>query len=434
MPAVSISAPTTLICNATIWDATGQPPFIGDLLVEGNRIQAVHRSAPSALPHADQVIEGAGKFLMPGLTEGHAHISFGDAASTEDLIRPSPEEHTLITARMVKRLIDHGFTSCYGASAAKLKLDVAVRDAVDAGHIPGPRIRAGSTEITVTGGMGDESKLHNPRIGISCVIDGPEEMRKAVRLAIREGCDNIKLDVSGDPFYPGSPSHVTPMAFEEVKMAVDTAHAFGRKVNAHSRSIEGTKRCIRAGVDGLFHVEYSDEEMLDMLEAAKDRIVVAPSIGLFHSMIHYGEPWIPRALPEAMGIPALIVESVRTHTQLRKRGIRHLIGGDYGLAWNPQGTNARDIKLLMDYYGYDAAGALACATRNGGQAMRDEGDLGTLTQGALADMLLVNGDPLTDVTILEDKTRLAMVMKDGAIHNIAPGLCVSVPADRRKFA
>lgn len=426
--------PTTLITNATIWDATGAAPFAGALLVEGNRIRSVTASATGPLPQADQIVDGTGKTLMPGLTEGHAHISFGDAASTEDLISPSPEAHTLITARMAEVLLDQGFTSCYGASAAKLKLDVAVRDAVDAGHIPGPRIRAGSTEITVTGGMGDESKLHNPRIGISCIVDGPEEMRKAVRLAIREGCDNIKLDVSGDPFYPGSPAHVTPMSFEEVKMAVDTAHAFGRKVNAHSRSIEGTKHCIRAGVDGLFHVEYADEEMLDMLEEARDRIVIAPSIGLFHSMIHYGEPWIPRAVAEAMGIPALIEQSVTTHTALRKRGIRHLIGGDYGLAWNRQGTNARDIKLLMDYYGYDAAGALACATRNGGQAMRDEGDLGTLTPGALADMLLVDGDPLADVTILQDKNRLAMVMKDGAIHNIASGLCAPAASDQRRVA
>jgi imidazolonepropionase-like amidohydrolase len=133
-----------------------------------------------------------------------------------------------------------------------------------------------------------------------------------------------------------------------------------------------------------------------------------------------------------MGIPALIEASVETHSELRKRGIRHLIGGDYGLAWNPQGTNARDIQLLIDYYGYDAAGALICATRNGGQAMRDQGDLGTLVPGALADMLLVDGDPLADVTILEDKNRLAMVMKDGAIHRIAPGLIdCATPAQRR---
>ncbi len=406
-----------VIANARVFDATGANPFAGDVLVEAGRIAAV-TPARQAQHQADQIIDAAGRFLMPGMVEGHAHLSFGDATSTEDLIAPSPEAHTLITARMAKVLIDAGFTSCYGASAAKLKLDVAVRDAVNAGHIPGPRIRAGSLEITVTGGMGDESKLHNPRIGISQIVDGPEEMRKAVRLAAREGCDNIKLDVSGDPFYPGTLSHTTPMSFEEVKMATETAHAMGKKINAHARSIQSIKFCLRAGVDGIFHAEFHDEEMLDMMEEAKDRVFVAPSIGLFHTMVHAGEPWLPKGTAEYMGIPQLIEASCETHTALRKRGIRHMIGGDYGLAWNPQGSNALDIGYFMQYYGYDAAGAIICATRNGGRAMRDEGDLGTIEVGQLADMLLVDGDPLSDVKLLADKARLAMIMKDGAIHSL----------------
>lgn len=123
-----------------------------------------------------------------------------------------------------------------------------------------------------------------------------------------------------------------------------------------------------------------------------------------------------------MGIPALVEASIETHTALRKRGIRHLIGGDYGLAWNRQGTNARDIKYLVDYYGYSHADALICATRNGGLAMRDEGDLGTIEAGMLADILLVDGDPLTNVAIMADPTKLSMVMKDGVIHSLAEGL------------
>src|SRR3546814_6156070 len=103
-------------------------------------------------------------------------------------------------------------------------------------------------------------------------------MRKAVRLSCREGCDNIKLDVSGDPFYPNTPSHTTPMSFEEIKMAVDTAHAYGRRVNAHTRSIGGSKACLKAGVDMLYHCEYSDDELLDLFEANKDRVFVAPTV------------------------------------------------------------------------------------------------------------------------------------------------------------
>ncbi|HEY6131096.1 MAG TPA: amidohydrolase family protein [Halioglobus sp.] len=413
----------TLITNASIFDGTGSKPFIGNVLVEGNRIQSVTHGKSSPDMKADIVIDGSGKFLMPGMTEGHAHLSFDRVTTTEDLITPPPEEHTLLTARVAKTLLDQGFTSAYGASEAKLRLGVAVRNEVDAGRLPGPRIRAGSLEITVTGGLGDESRLHNRRNAPSMVIDGPEEMRKAVRLSCREGCDNIKLDVSGDPFYPATPAHCTTMSLEEIQMAVQTARSFGKRVNVHARSIQSIQNSVIAGVDMIYHAEYSDEKTLDMLEEAKDRIFVAPTISLFHTMLHEAEPFgLPRVVADGMGIPALVEASVKTHSALRKRGIRHLIGGDYGFTWNMNGTNARDLKHFVDYYGYSPAEALVCATRNGGLAMRDQGDLGTLQEGMLADMLLVDGDPLQDLTILTDKNRLAMVMKDGEIHSVLSSL------------
>ncbi|MBP6682871.1 MAG: amidohydrolase family protein [Halioglobus sp.] len=422
---------STLITNATIFDGTGDKPFKGHLLVEGNRIKSVKQGQPATELAADVTIDAGGRFLIPGMTEGHAHLSFDAFTCTEDLIAPPPEEHAFLTARVAKTLLDHGFTSAYGASEAKLRLGVAVRNEVDAGRLPGPRIRAGSLEITVSGGLGDESRLHNPRncstlsnsTSPSIVIDGPEEMRKVVRLCCREGCDNIKLDVSGDPFYPATPANCTTMSLEEIQMAVRTAHAFGKKVNVHARSILSVQNSLIAGVDMIYHAEYTDEKTLDMLEEAKDRIFVAPSFGLFHTMLNEGEPHgLPRVVAEGMGIPALIEESVKTHSALRKRGIRHLIGGDYGFTWNMQGTNARDLQYFVDYYGYSPLDALVCATRNGGLAMRAQGDLGTLEAGMLADMVLVDGDPLKNLAILTDRDRLVMIMKDGAIHTVSKSL------------
>lgn len=421
-----------LIANATIFDATGAKPFTGDLLVDGNSIAAVTPGGGTQA-EAGTIIDATGKFLIPGMTEGHGHLSFENATATEHLITPTPEEQVFTAARGAKALIDMGFTSVYGASEAKLRLAVAVRNEVNAGHIPGPRIRAGGLEISVTGAMGDESTEHNPRIGPSTLINGPEEMRKTVRFHIREGVDNIKLDVSGDPFYAwragtlGTPDTSTPMHYDEIKMAVDTAHALGRKVNAHTRSIEGSKACVRAGVDGLLHVEHSDEELLDLMEAAKDRIFVVPTMDLFHQMVTGGgAAWgITAEVAAMMGVPALVEASSRTHTALRQRGIRHLIGGDYGFAWSQQGEQARDIGYFMHYYGYSAAEALICATANGGLAMRAEGDLGTLEVGKLADMVLVDGDVLANVALLTDKTKIAMVMKDGAIHSLSPALAAN---------
>jgi imidazolonepropionase-like amidohydrolase len=411
----------TLIVGARVWDAGGSAPFDGDVLVEGNRLRAVSRVSGQLSQAGCQVIEAKGMFLMPGLVEGHAHLSFESVTSTEDLITPPPEEHTLLTARVAKSLLDHGFTSAYGAAEAKLRLGVAVRNEVDAGRLPGPRIKAGSLEITVTGGLGDESKLHNPRNPPALVVDGPEEMRKAVRLCCREGCDNIKLDVSGDPFYPNIPAHATTMSLEEVRMAVETAHGLGRKVNAHARSIGSIKNCLRAGVDVLYHCEYTDDETLDMLEEAKDRIFVAPTVSLFHTMLHEASPWIAPEVARAMGIDKLLEESKKTHTELRKRGIRHLIGGDYGFAWSKNGTNARDLKFFVDYYGYTPAEALRCGTRNGGALMMmgSADKLGEVKEGYLADLLLVDGDPLADLSVLQNADRLALIMKDGQVYKNA---------------
>ncbi len=410
----------TLFVGARIWDASGAAPFEGDVLVEGNRISAVTKGR-GQIPTADcTVIDAQGRFLMPGMTEGHAHLSFETVKATEDLITPSPEAHTLLTARVAKVLLDHGFTSAWGASEAKLRLGVAVRDAVNAGLLPGPRIRAGSLEISVTGAMGDESREHNPRIGPSIIVDGPEEMRKAVRMCCREGCDNIKLDVSGDPFYPGTPAHTTPMAYEEILMAVETAHAYGRKVNAHTRSIGGTQACVRAGVDVLFHVEYSDEKTLDMLEEAKDRVFVVPTVSLFHTINNNEAAGIglTKEIGGYMGIPGLLEESVKTHTALRKRGIKHLIGGDYGFEWSRQGTNARDLQFFVDYYGYSPGEALRCATKNGGLLMTygSSEQQGEIAAGHLADLLLVDGDPLQDLSVVLKADRLVVIMKDGQLH------------------
>lgn len=408
-----------LIRGATVFDATGADPFTGDVLIEGERIRRVFHGSGRAPAEGCEIIEANGLFLMPGMTEGHAHLSFDNVTCTADLITPSPEEHTLLTARVAERLLDQGFTSAWGASEAKLRLGVAVRNAINAGLLKGPRVRAGSLEISVTGAMGDESRQHDPRPGgPSMIVDGPEEMRKVVRLACREGCDNIKLDVSGDPFYPGTPANTTPMTYEEVKMAVDTAHAYGRRVNAHVRSIEGVRICLRAGVDVLYHCEFSDSETLDLFEEAKDRVFVAPTVSLFHTLLYEAEPYISTDVARAMQIDRLLEASQETHNALRKRGIRHVIGGDYGFAWSHNGTNARDIQFFVQYFGYSPKDALICATANGGamMSMDSEEKLGQIRDGYLADLLLVQANPLADPDVLVNARNLKLIMKGGSLH------------------
>ena len=414
----------TIITGAKIWDASGAAPFEGDVLIQGNRIDAVARG-PGQLPQAGcQVIEGRGMTLMPGLVEGHMHLSFEAVTRSEDLTLVPPEEHTLLTARQAKLMLDHGFTSCHSGASAKLRLEVAVRNEVNAGRLPGPRIRAASPEITVSGGLGDENMLHYPRPSFALIADGVEEMTKLVRICCREGVDNIKLNVSGDPFLPGCPGEITSMHQREVDAAVEVAHAFGRAVNAHARSTDAIKRALRGGADVIYHCEYADEEALDLLEAAKDRILVAPTVSLFRTMLYEASAFgMTNEIATGMGMARLLERSQKTHTELRKRGIRHVIGGDYGFAWSRHGTNARDLGFFVQYFGYSTAEALVCATRNGGALMaigRDD-KLGEVKEGYLADLLLVDGDPLADPSVLLNADRLALIMKDGQIHKHTPG-------------
>src|SRR5262249_22058599 len=137
-----------IISGAKIFDASGAAPFSGDVLIEGNSIRAVSKTPGQISQDGAQAVDGRGLFLMPGRVEGHGHISFDNITATEGLITPPPEEHTLISARIAKQLFEQGFTSVYSASEAKLRLAVAVRNHINAGHLVGPRIRAGSLEIS----------------------------------------------------------------------------------------------------------------------------------------------------------------------------------------------------------------------------------------------------------------------------------------------
>ncbi len=410
----------TLFRNVTVWDGSGAAPFPGDVLVEGNRIRTVARKTGEMPGDGALQIDGNGMTLMPGLVEGHAHLSFGGAQKNSDLGDIPPEEHTLLTMRNAKTLLDHGFTSAYSAASAKMRLDVVIRNEINAGRLPGPRLRAAGPELTVTAGLGDENRLHMLRDSFALVVDGPEEIAKAARICIREGADNIKINISGDDFVPAAKGGMTVMREVEVRSAVEIAHSFGKRVNSHSRSSNSVKRAVECGVDVIYHCESADTEALDLLEAARDRIFVGPAIGLIYNTLHEAEAFgITRQVAHDLGMHRVIDSSQRTYAEMRKRGIPVVIGGDYGFAWVPQGTNARDIAHFVNLFGYSPSEALQCATRVGGALMGLGQELGLVREGYLADLLLVAGDPLKDVTLLEHEKNLLVIMQEGRLYKDA---------------
>jgi imidazolonepropionase-like amidohydrolase len=326
------------------------------------------------------------------------------------------EEHVLWCAKVAGRYLRAGFTSCVGAACAKPRLDVVIRNAINSGQIPGPRYLAASQEITVLGGLGDETLPHLPfpEFSFGVNVSSADEMRKAVRMFLKYGVDSIKLNLSGDNFTPDSPAETTWMSDAEVAAAMDEVRVRGKRGTAHARSAASVKQALRHGIDVIYHASFTDEEALDMLEAAKDRVFVAPGIAIIYAMLHEAEAYgISHAKAVEMGYQTEWDAALESLKAMHKRGVRILPGGDYGFAFTPHCQNARDLEFFVKYLGFTPAEAIRSATVYGGQIMMKPNELGQVKEGYLADLLLVDGDPLANLSILRDPKRLLAVMKDG---------------------
>jgi imidazolonepropionase-like amidohydrolase len=421
------AADSTLFTNVRILDATGEYPYTGEVLVQGNRIKRITRGgssfgAPSS-GAAGTVIDGMGATLMPGMIDGHLHLSWNNAPGIEPVQMMELEEHMLVTMEMAKVVLDAGFTAGRGAAAAKPRLDVVAKRFINEGRFPGPRYLAAGPEITTVGGLGDSAPSHIPHEGLNLgiVISGPEEMRRVVRTLIKYGVDTIKLNLSGEEI-TGMGAEETPMSEEEVVIAVKEAKLRNKQLAAHARSAGSVKQCVRHGIQNIYHASFTDEEALDMLEAAKAHHLVAPGIAWLINVARHAGPWgIHPGTPLTIKYERELEACIASMKKMHRRGIRICIGGDYGFAWTPQGTNAKDLETFVTMLGFTPMEAIQAATKNGGEIMNMGHELGMIKEGYLADLLLVDGDPLTDVRILQNKDRLLAIMKDGKFHK-APRL------------
>lgn len=412
-----------LFANARIIDGTGTRPFAGEVLVDGQRIVDVDAAGRLRVPPATRRVDCGGATLMPGLVEPHAHLSFVDQATPHAFSTLPIEEHLLLTVRHARLYLDQGFTACFSAAATKPRLDVVVRNAINAGDIPGPRLLAASVQLTVTGGVGDLRDAHNDpgEAMYTRPCDGPQEFRKAAREVCRDGVDIIKIVPSGDTSTPAIPSNQTLMTEEEIAAVTDVARRHGRRLAAHARSAEAIQLCVRHGVDVIYHATFADEKARDMLEEAKARVFVAPALGVTWTRLHEaGKYGLPSTAQSKARITRELDATVECMRDLKRRGIRVLPGGDYGFLWNPHGQNARDLEYFVDLLGFTPMEALVAATKWGGEIMGLPNELGQIRNGFLADLLLVDGDPLADVGILRNANRLLAIMKDGVFHKAPP--------------
>ncbi|EXJ83057.1 hypothetical protein A1O1_06675 [Capronia coronata CBS 617.96] len=403
-----------LFKNVNIFDSTGADLYPGDVLIEGERIMQVGKF--EFTPDNDTlVIDGKGtKTIMSGLVDAHTHLSWNNSPTLDGLTSLPIEEHVLHTANSAKTYLDCGYTMCFGAAAAQVRLDLVVKNAIKEGMIPGPRTLSNCQEITTTGGAIVPS--------ISKFADGEDAMRKVVREFIAYGVDNIKLSMTGDYVHPTMGSTETYFTLRETKAAVEEAHNRGKRICGHCRSKESVKLACLSGIDVIYHASFTDEEGLDMLEKLKDRVFVAPAINFPYTSCT-GEA-IPYGLTPEMaakkGLKHEVDMACKAMSELRKRGVRVLPGGDYGFAWAPHGTYARDLAHFVNLFGYTPKESLIAATAWGGEIMGHPEELGKVQPGYYADLILVDGNPLEDIEIFQDTSKLHVITLNGHIHkNVA---------------
>lgn len=402
-----------LFTNARIFDGTGRGGYPGEARIEGNRIAAVAEGEARLSREGATITDCKGGTLLPGLVESHAHLSWPSSIkrvfhgpNIAKLL--PPEEHLLVTAYNARVTLEAGFTSAYSAGSLGTRFEVALKKEIEGGYQPGPRLISSSLEQGPTGVPGvppAEGNKHGR---------GADAMRAYVAEMAAIGVDSIKLLLSGDDAFAPDASQQLTYTEEEVAAAASEAHARGIWLSCHAQSAESIEIALRHGFRILYHCSHAEEKTLDLLEAARDRIFVAPAVGLRYSRLHEAEAFgITREVAERMGVPAEVERMQRLYPEMRKRGIRVLPGGDYGFPYNPVGRNARDLELFVKLFGYSPTETLVAATRLGGELMGMQ--VGLIKPDWLADLLLVDGDPIEDITIMQDPRRLRMVMKDGEV-------------------
>ncbi|KAK6610872.1 amidohydrolase [Botrytis cinerea] len=298
---------------------------------------------------------------------------------------------------------------CFGAASAKERLDVVIRDAINAGDIPGPRYLANGKEMARRDGT--------LVAGITAYADGPEEMREVIRHHVNIGVDQVKLSMSGEEITETKSAQDCYYTDDETAACVDEAHSLGARLCAHARARDSVKMCIRHGVDVIYHASYTDDEGMEMLDAKKDKHIVAPALNWLIATLNDAAAFgYTHEKAESVGYQKELDAAIRALREMHKRGIVVLPGGDYGFAWTPHGTYARDLAHFVNLLDFTPMESIIAATAGVAKLFMRDHELGKIQAGFYGDCILVDGNPLEDITILQDHDRLNVITINGRVH------------------
>jgi imidazolonepropionase-like amidohydrolase len=393
----------TVFTGGRVFEGTGAEPADADVAIQDGRILEVGRGLD-----ADEQVDVSGKAILPGLFDCHTHVMF----SHIDFLKAMEEPFSYKFFDAVRNLdatLRIGITTVRDAAGA----DMGVRQAVEDGLIPGPRVQISLAMISQTGGHGDtwmpcggDMPIFLPYPGMpDGIVDGPEEMRKMVRELIRNGADVLKVATSGGVLSPRDDPQHPHLRAEELEVLVAEAAAAGRWVMAHSHGAEATKHAVRAGIRSIEHGTFLDDEAVELM-AANGTYLVPTLLASIAVM---------EAVESGVQLPAAILEKERAligvpEASFRRAlaaGVEVAMGTDTGVS--PHGQNLREVELMVEY-GMTPTQALVATTKTAAELMGVDDRLGTLEPGKIADVVVMEGDPL-DVSKMGE--RVVAVYKDG---------------------
>lgn len=385
----------------------------GVVIVEGDRIKAVGSPAKVSTPDRARVIDVGDATLLPGLIDAHTHLvgrTLADPKVDASNVRDPESFGAILAVGHAEKTLMAGFTTVRNVGAGNFD-DIALRQAIDEGFIPGPRMQCAGHGIGMTGGHADTNGY---RPGLldgdfkTGIADGPEECRRSVRYQIKQGADVIKSVATGGVLSEGDAVGVTQYDLDEMKAIVDEARKLERKVAAHAHGNEGIKIAVAAGVASIEHGSFLDDEAAQLM--AERGTYLVPTLMAGERVQAAAQQGVLKGLRAEKA-----TQAAQAMRQAIKLAVKHKVpialGTDAGVV--PHGTNAREFLLMVEWGGMTPMDAILAATRNGARLLGWDDRIGTLEPGKLADVIAVAGNPLDDIRAME---KPVFVMKGGVVH------------------
>ena len=404
--------------NASIIDGSGSSPYSGHLVIKENKIDSIHQEDTFSNDAEARIIDLKGKTVMPGLIDAHCHISFDEPKSNDELFFHRREGlAAIIAGTNALKVLQSGVTSFFDADSL-YSVGVDLRDAIESGVIVGPKMAVGGNALlTSAGGTAGRLIPDEGKRGYGAVVTSKDEIILEIRRQIKMGVDWIKIHVSGMVPRQSSEGELKAWSLDELKLACDTAHELGIPVVGHCRGADSVKDALLAGFDMILHGTYMDEEGLEIM--IERNVPLVPTFTFQANLIDYAEK-MEASTDYKEIFEKEIQDNVPIFTKAFEAGVPFICGSESGFSVTPYGDwHYKELEVFVEKLGLTPLEAITCATKNAASAMKRD-DIGLIAEGKIADLLVVDGDPSKDVTILGDKNLIKHVFLNGKDIDLTP--------------